>query len=123
MTKGEIKVKNEKKPIGDLIQEYEENLYEKYRNYKIQFGKYSDYTQKVHVEWRQIVKFTYDYNITSNFTLKDYDNILNELRGVLEEKKKEKGFPEYWAAINAMFIKISQTVEGLYENELRKIHK
>ena len=115
-------MKNENVLVNNFIEEYEEKLYDKYRLYKGQYGRFCDTTTKVHTEWKQILKFIYDYHVDGKFTLKMFKAALDELGANLNDRKNEEGFPEYWAAISTMYYKIEQQVGGLYSREVLKTH-
>lgn len=116
-------MKNAKIPVNDFIEEYEEKMYDKYRSYKNQFGRFSDLTNKVHAEWKSLLKFIYDYEVDGKFTLEKFKAAIDDLGSQLSDLKKDPGFPEYWAAISTMYYFIEKQVAGVYENEIRKAHK
>lgn len=106
-------MKNGEMHVNELIEEYEERLYERYKLAKITDGLFAEKTVAYHDEWKQILKFVYENDVDSNFTYLQFKNAMDFLGAKMLYHDQDKDFNKYWSAVAKMYYYVHAKIERL----------
>lgn len=106
-------MKNGEMHVNELIEEYEENLYERYKLAKVTDGLYGEKTVKYHDEWKQILKFVSENEIDAKYTYLQLKNAVDFLGAKLIYHDQDKDFNAYWSAVTKMYYYVNAKIERL----------
>lgn len=99
--------------VYDFIEDYEEELYNKYKLLKSLYGRNNEKTEIAYKAWKNILKFVFDEGVDAAYTLLKFKNAIDFAGMKLAYHDQEADFNEYWSAITVMYYKIDEQIRRM----------
>lgn len=97
---------NEKIYVNDFIEKYEEWVYGKYKTYLSRCGQDCAKTDAAYKEWKNVLSFVDDYNVSAVFGLDDFKAAIDDMGDKLVHRGQDKEFEDRWVAITKMYYAV-----------------
>lgn len=102
---------NEKVYVNNFIEDYEERLYKQYKLSKQINGRFDEKTNKIHAEWKNILKFIYDEDVNATFTFDQLEDTIKFLGSKSVYHANNPEYMQYWEHVNKMYYYICELVK------------
>jgi len=99
-------MENEKIYVNNFIEKYEEWVYDGYKMNLSRCGRDCAKTESAYKEWKNVLRFVDDYNVSAEFTLDDFKAAIDNMGDKLVHRGKDEDFAEYWVAATKMYYAV-----------------
>lgn len=99
-------MENEKVYVNDFIEKYEEWVYGNYKTYLSRCGRDCAKTNAAYKEWKNVLSFVDDYNVSVVFSLDDFKAAIDDMGDKLVHRGQDKEFEDRWVATTKMYYAV-----------------